>query len=247
MRCAADLHTHTVLSGHAFSTVAENARAASQAGLALIANTDHGPAMPGASQAPYHFANQRTLPQTICGVRVLAGAEVNIVDDAGTLDVPARILSRLDLVLASLHDVCIAPGDADTNTARLIGAMGSGLVDVIAHPGNPVYPVHWEALIEAALAHGVLLEINASSLKNRVRPGSRARLAHMLAAARDTDLAFVLGSDAHWQGEVGDFDQTLSFLWEQGVAPSRILNLDADRVCAFVEKRRTIRRERHEG
>lgn len=247
MRCAADLHTHTVLSGHAFSTVAENARAAAEAGLAIIANTDHGPAMPGAASAPYHFANQRTLPETICGVRVLAGAEANIVDDAGTLDVPARILSRLDLVLAGLHDVCIVPGDARTNTDRLLGAMASGLVDVIAHPGNPVYPVFFEELIEGALRHGVLLEINASSLKERVRPGSRSNLMRLLAAARGTELCFTLGSDAHWQGEVGGFDAALAFLDEQGIEPSRILNLDAGRVHAFVAHRREIRRDCHEG
>jgi len=47
MRLLADLHTHTVASGHAFSTITELATAAAGKGLELIAFTDHGPSVPG--------------------------------------------------------------------------------------------------------------------------------------------------------------------------------------------------------
>jgi len=46
MRLLADLHTHTVASGHAYSTVTELAWAAADKGLELIAVTDHGPTVP---------------------------------------------------------------------------------------------------------------------------------------------------------------------------------------------------------
>ena len=49
MKIKADLHTHTLSSGHAYSTIDEMAKGAQKRGLNLIAITDHGPAMPGAS------------------------------------------------------------------------------------------------------------------------------------------------------------------------------------------------------
>ena len=42
-----DLHTHTVASGHAYCTLREMARAASDKGLELLGITEHAPKMPG--------------------------------------------------------------------------------------------------------------------------------------------------------------------------------------------------------
>ena len=42
-----DTHTHTVSSGHAYSTVTENAKYAASIGLEIIGMTDHAPKMPG--------------------------------------------------------------------------------------------------------------------------------------------------------------------------------------------------------
>lgn len=48
MQIEVDSHTHTVASGHAYSTLTENAAAAAAQGIKLLAVTDHGPQMPGA-------------------------------------------------------------------------------------------------------------------------------------------------------------------------------------------------------
>ena len=42
-----DLHTHTVASGHAYCTLREMAKAASDKGLELLGITEHAPKMPG--------------------------------------------------------------------------------------------------------------------------------------------------------------------------------------------------------
>lgn len=54
-----DLHTHTIISGHAYSTILENLQAAREAGLTAFAVTDHGPAMPGVLGEAYHVVNMR--------------------------------------------------------------------------------------------------------------------------------------------------------------------------------------------
>ncbi len=55
------------------------------------------------------------------GVRVLKGAEVNIIDFDGRLDLEERYMKNLDFVLASLHDVCLYPGNRDENTRASLG------------------------------------------------------------------------------------------------------------------------------
>ena len=87
VRLVADLHVHTLASGHAYSTVTEIIDAAAQKGLEAIALTDHGPAMPGGPHR-YHFGNLFVLPDKDKGVEVLRGVEANIVDSDGTLDLP---------------------------------------------------------------------------------------------------------------------------------------------------------------
>lgn len=90
-----DLHTHTVASGHAYNTIYEMAKSASEKGLQLLGIADHGPAMPGASDAIY-FSNFKMLPRDLFGIRVMFGCELNILDYEGHVDLPERILERLD-------------------------------------------------------------------------------------------------------------------------------------------------------
>ena len=70
MKIEADLHTHSVASGHAYSTISELALAAAERGLKMIAITDHGPAIPGGPHL-YHFSNLKVLPEYLHGVRLL--------------------------------------------------------------------------------------------------------------------------------------------------------------------------------
>ena len=80
----ADLHTHTLASTHAYSSLTEMVRAASERGLYAIAITDHGKAMPG-SPRDWYFGNLREVPLRYRGVLTLAGMEANVLDFEGRL------------------------------------------------------------------------------------------------------------------------------------------------------------------
>jgi putative hydrolase len=97
MRLLADLHTHTLASGHAYSTATELAVAARRAGLGLIAITDHGPACPGAPER-WYFWNLKVVPSIIDGVRILKGCEANPAETDNGIDLPDSILENLDFV-----------------------------------------------------------------------------------------------------------------------------------------------------
>ena len=50
MKILLDTHTHTLASTHAYSTVLEMAKKASEEGLEAIAITDHAPGIPDGAQ-----------------------------------------------------------------------------------------------------------------------------------------------------------------------------------------------------
>ena len=62
-----DLHTHTIVSGHAYSTLREMAKAASDKGLELLGITEHAPKMPGTCHL-FYFDNLRIVPRELYGL-----------------------------------------------------------------------------------------------------------------------------------------------------------------------------------
>ena len=66
MKLLFDLHTHTVASGHAFSTLKENIEEAAAKGLKAMGTSDHYSAMPGSAQ-PIYFTNFKAIKEKITG------------------------------------------------------------------------------------------------------------------------------------------------------------------------------------
>ena len=98
MKYSIDTHTHTLVSGHAYNTIA-----------------DHAPKMPGSAGTLY-FSNMGIIPRQKCGVKIYMGCEVNIMDYDGNIDLKECGLKGCDVVIASLHIPCIKPGSIEQNT-----------------------------------------------------------------------------------------------------------------------------------
>jgi len=164
-----DLHMHTD-----FSDGRDTLEAMVQRCLALgyeyMAITDHSPhsaASRNLSEASLarqadEIARLRELYPEIA---ILHGCEVDILPD-GRLDFADRVLERLDIVLASLHERAGQSGDQLLR--RYAGAMKHPLVSVITHPTNrqvsqrPGYDLDYDALFEVAVETGTILEIDGS-------------------------------------------------------------------------------------
>lgn len=233
MKIIADLHTHTVASGHAYSTVNEMAGEAGRKGLKALAITDHGPALPGGPHL-YHFGAMRFIPSWIGGVRILRGVEANIIGTDGTLDMPESYLERLDFVLAGLHE---GTGFEDHgiagNTEALIRAMANPRVRAVAHSGNPVYPVHFEKLVQAAVDTGTALEINNASF-SLSRTGSRPQCERLAELIARSGALVVVGSDAHIAQGVGEFGEAIAVLKQAGIPAEQVVNSSYDRLLEFL-------------
>jgi putative hydrolase len=239
MRIAIDTHTHSVASGHAYSTVYELALGARKRRLSGFVLTDHGPAMSG-SIHPYHFSNQRIIPRRIRGVRFYSGIEANILDLEGGLDLGDDYLVRLDFTYAGFHELCFPARSEADNTAALVAALANPMVDALSHPGNSNYPVDIRTVVLAAKEYGKAIEVNDSSF--RIREGSKERCAEFAGLCAETGTLVVCGSDAHYWSDVGRVDRALALL-EEARLPSRLLiNAATASFEAFVARRSSEKR-----
>lgn len=230
----ADLHIHTLASGHAYSSLEEVCSAAARKGLQLVAVTDHGPSMPGGTHS-YYFGNLTVLPERIHGVRVLAGIEANIISAEGEIDLKPFYLKRLDLVWAGLHFPCFKPGNRKQNTATLLNALENPYVDGIVHPGNPDFEIDARQVVLKAKEQQKLIEINNSSLF--VRKGSRKNCLEIASLAKEHGCMVAVNSDAHFSADTGKVDAALELLNETGLPAEQVINSDLDAISGFIKRR----------
>lgn len=232
---AADLHVHTVASGHAYSTVAEIAREAARKGLSAVAITDHGPAMPGGTHR-YYFGNIQVLPRQLEGVEILRGVELNILNEAGEVDLPPEYLALLDLAWAGLHVLCFDGSGTESYTRAVLNALKNPYIDGIVHPGNPDFPLDAEEVVRKAREYGKLVEINNSSF--HVRLGSLEPCRRFAALLREQSNLVAVNSDAHFAGDVGRCEGARNVLAEAGISPEQVINSSIEKVRRVLESRR---------
>lgn len=190
----------------------------------MIGITEHAPAMPGACKTSY-FRSLSLAPRVRFGVTLLYGAEVNILDNKGTLDLEFDILESLDLNIASLHTKCLTPGDMTFNTTAYIEAMKHPHIHMIGHPDDVAFPVDYEKLVIAAKKYHVLLEINNASLSPEGYRGDvRNNVLQLLSYCRQFQHPIVLSSDSHGKEQIGHTQYIYPLLRETNFPPSLVLN-----------------------
>ncbi len=234
MKLAADLHIHTVSSGHAYSTVEEYVAQAKKIGLKAIAITDHGPAMPDGPHF-YHFANMRMIPEKLKGIRIYRGVEANIINDKGEIDLTEEVLKILDIVFVAMHPRCGYDNlGEEANTKVLLRALENPYINLIAHPGNPMYPVNVEQTVAAAKEKGVVLEINNSSFTSRV--GSWDKCLAFAKEIKRQDWKVILTTDSHISTMLGKFDKALKLIKEAGLTEKHVINTSLEKIEKFLLK-----------
>lgn len=232
------MHSHTIASGHAYSTITEMAKSASEKGLELLGITEHAPMMPG-SCGKIYFQNFRVIPREKFGVKLMFGVELNIMDYNGNVDLDNDVLARTDIRIASLHYPCIKSGTVEQNTAALIGAMRNQYVDIIGHPDDSYYPLDYELLVKAAKKYSTILEVNNSSLNPRgARQNAKENLTCMLALCEKYEVPIIMDSDSHIDVDVGNHDYSEPLLRELHFPEELILSRSVDVFLNTLEKNR---------
>ena len=195
-----DLHVHSNWSdGRA--EIAEMAAAAKARGYVYMALTDHSRHVTiahglDAERLGRQLDQVDRLNDRLDGFTVLKGAEVDILAD-GSLDLPDRVLSRLDLVVAAVHYKFDLTRKAQTE--RVISAMDNRHVSIIAHPTGRLigerdaYDIDMEAVIAAAGERGCHLELNAD-------PDRLDLNDIQVHAAKEAGVKIAISTDAHSTG-----------------------------------------------
>ena len=198
-----DLHVHTrATDGH--NTLREMAEAAKARGWSYLAITEHSRRLTVA----HGLDEKRLLKQIdeidrlndeLRGITVLKGIEVDILED-GRLDLPDRVLARLDLVIGAVHSQFHL--SRARQTERILKAMAQPYFTMLAHPSGRLlqqrepYDVDMPRIIRQARRRGCFLEINA-------QPERLDLIDTYCQLARDEGVLLCINSDAH---SVRDFD-----------------------------------------
>ncbi len=242
MILTADYHTHTPYS-HGKNTVLENAYAAQAAGLKELGITDHG-----FSHLAFGLKRkkvpalrddcQRAEKET--GVRVLVGVEANILGESGKCDLTEKDYEKFDLFVCGKHvmvgyESCRAwrkyfsanfiadkfkktPSEklVEYNTKAYINLIKNNPVDIVSHIGY-LCPADVKEVAKCAADYGTYIELN--SKKQHLTDEE-------LVSLLDTDVRFVIDSDAHSASRVGEIELVKAQLERVGFPLERIDNID---------------------
>jgi len=234
-----DLHMHTTETDGK-DDIRAMAEAARAAGLEYIAITDHSQSLAMANglderRALEHAARVRAIDREGLGIRLLAGIECDIKAD-GSLDLADNCLAALDLVIVSVHSAFNL--DRQQMTDRLLRAIEHPHVDILGHPsGRKIlqrepYAFDMDAIANAAVRHGVALEINCQ-LHRLDLSDVHAKL------ARDRGARLVISTDAHSKAAFGRLRWGAVIARRAWLQPSDVLN-----TRPFDEFRASLRRNR---
>jgi DNA polymerase (family 10) len=233
-----DLHMHTTWSDGK-NTVLEMAEACLARGYRWMAITDHSQSLTVArgltperlqAQAAEIAEAQAALP----GIRIFQGCEVDILKD-GTLDLPDEALEALDLVLVAVHTHFEL--DAATQTERVIRALAHPRVHALAHPTGRLlgrrdpYPIDVEAVLEAARAHNVAVELNANPWRLDLHDRHLFR-------ARELGVDVVVDTDAHAIDQLDLMGPGLEQARRGWLEPHHVVNtLDVGAIEAWLRRK----------
>lgn len=238
MNIELDVHTHTIVSGHAYSTIREMAKEASLKGLKLLGITEHTPGIPGTC-SPIYFENLKVVPREMFGVKLLMGAEINIIDYVGKLDLEDRIIDKLDIRIAGIHNHCYTPGTIEQNTNAVIEAIKNPKIDIISHPADGTCSLDYEMLVQTAGKYNTLLELNNNSLKPiNERRGARENNISMLKLCKKHNVTIILASDAHVDIDVGSLQYAYEIIREVEFPDELIVNKSATSFLDLIKRNR---------
>lgn len=234
------LHVHSTWSDGQ-NTIREMAEACIARGYTYLGITDHSKAAAYANGLSedalrrQHEEIDRLNEEFKGRLLILKGSECDILKD-GALDYRDDVLAQLQFVVASIHsNFNLSP---EEQTQRMLRAIANPYVNIIGHPtgrillGRVGYSLDMDAVIDAALEHGVSIEINASP--------SRLDLDwRLVKRARDRGMKIPIDPDAHSTGGLDDMRYGVGIARKGWLSAGDVLNaMQAEDLLAFFRSQR---------
>ena len=228
-----DFHTHTLMSTCGLHSALEMISAAKKKGLKGIAITDHGPLLGGKTPSTFYDRFENTVE----GIHVLKGAELNLVPEGNDADIDPRFIPYCDILILGLHESVSGGKSREYYTERLLGAIrANSYIDGITHPNSYAYPVNYRALAEGARELGVALEFNNSKVRySRV---AEKETVDLIRACRDTGCPVMVNTDSHTVNELGDVSHIERLIRAEGFDEGQIVNRTLETALAWLDSRK---------
>ena len=231
-----DCHTHSNWSDGG-SPIEVMARAAIDVGHEYMVLTDHSPRLTIANGLSVERLLEQLdlvaeLNEKLAPFRILTGIEVDILED-GSLDQEPELLSRLDVVVGSVHSKLRM--DEAEMTPRMVAALENPHLDILGHctgrivggRGRPESAFDPEAVFAAAVANDKAVEINCRP--ERLDPPRR-----LLKLAVEAGCKFSIDTDAHAPGQLDWQPFGCDRAAECEVPAERVVNtMDAEGLLAW--------------
>lgn len=162
------IHSHSTYSDGQHS-LEQMAQAAKEKGYEYLVISDHSQAAFYANGlSPERIIQQHNeiekLNQKLAPFKIFKSIEADILND-GRLDYEDAVLSSFDLVIASVHSNLKMTEEKAMQ--RILTAIQHPATRILGHPTGRLllsragYPVDHKTLIDACVAHNVVIEINA--------------------------------------------------------------------------------------
>ncbi len=238
MKLRCDIHTHTLYSRHAYSTIEENVRAAAEVGLDVLGSADHFSSMisPALDLRDYQFfINATAWPREWHGVTLLRGAEADIVSLDGALfgqdmvcthNIVGRlyknertlfecVTSDLDYLVASIHyDLFAADAALAQTTQMYVNALEHQKVFMLGHTGRAGVPFDIDEVLTVAREKHKIIEINEHSFTCGPHGSSHEVCRKIAERCAELGVSIGVSTDAHVAPGIGQFPRSISMLEE---------------------------------
>ena len=278
MKTLLDVHTHTIASGHAFSTLQEmtltqetiEKRSIFQRPLwvvvfALTAAIAWGwayplikmgmrdfgiqPDMTGSKMLfagirffipgtcdPIYFRNLHVVPRNLYGIKLMLGAELNILNTQGDIDLNENYWRLMDIRIAGIHSLCWKGGCKEENTQGVINAMRNPYIQIISHPGDGTAELDFEQLMKVSKETHTLLEINNHSMAPiRHKTVAAPNNLQLLELAKKYETPVIFGSDAHFSTMIADYENIMPLAKKCDFPEELVLNYSPENFLAYIK------------
>src|SRR2546423_1531690 len=235
------LHVHSTWSDGQ-NTIREIAEECIARGYQYLGITDHSKAAAyagGVTEAQLRLPHEEIdrLNKEFAGdLRILKGTECDILKD-GVLDYADEVLAELDFVVASIHSNFNL--SQEEQTRRMLRAISNPYVDIIGHPTGRLlleragYALDMEAVIDAAVEHGVCIEINA-------HPSRLDMDWRFVKRARDRGMKIPIDPDAHVIAGLDVIRYGIGVARKGWLSAGDVLNtMETEALLDFFRRRRT--------
>ena len=236
MNIIADTHVHTIMSGHAHSTLLENLAFAKEKGHKFLFITDHsGELGMCPDRVAYFLCLNSTLPDTYDGLKIVKGCETSIINYDAEIDFPDDLAKNSQWTIASLHEYLLKPMGYNETTDIWLKIAENPYVDVIGHCGEKLWKFDFEKCIKKFKEYNKIVEFNSSSIgKGKITKDDALQMAKL---CKKYEVSVVVSSDAHFAPSIGCVSNSVDVLESVDFPERLILNADYDRLNEYLNQK----------